>query len=827
MNLLWLDDPHCRDPQLVGGKAAQLSLLAADFDVPPGFCVPAQLFDGLDVATDALPVALQDVIAAAYHALATRSGVADPPVAVRSSAIDEDAALASFAGLHTTLLHIVGVAELLDAVARCWRSAGSARAAAYRRQHGLDAVPRMAVLVQQLVAADASAVAFSVDPVSGDHDLIVVNATWGLGESLVGGFVTPDSYTLRKSDTQIVVRQVAEKTQMSVPAAGGTRQVAVPDERRHVPALDDQQVAEVARLARALEERMGWPVDIECAYACSRLALLQCRPVTTIDPGWPMMAWRHESRSPNTEPRVAATDQDQPPVEWATPDDAALTWRWGRQAFPGPLTPLMQSYLPFHTQGWVRDSRAEGMVGEIRIRFEHGYYYSLWQPTGLTTWEEADQRALEAERATPARWRDEFLPLLRADHQRVRALDCAALDDGELAQALQEALTAQIRHFTIHAHMASFPYGATERLLNWYIERFAGAPETEAYRLVQGLWNTSVESAHRLWDLSRRCTDVVAAALRARDWAGLSLDFAQHWHAYLEEFGHRTHALADPASPTWQEDPTPVAQLVLSYAAHSVPDPREEQAQLAAEREAFTAEVRERLDPEEYAVFERLLAIALANYPLTEDHNFWIDQQCPADLRLLCAEIGRRMAQRSTLESADDIAFLTLSELVLWGFGLADPLRPRVAQRKAEYEAQRRLIPPDFLGTPPTPQPWVDRFGGPPLPLDAEPGTIQGVGASAGLAVGSARVARTFDEAQALERGEVLVCPATDANWAPLFGVASALVTDTGGSLCHAAVLAREYHLPAVVGTHIATIQLQTGQRVEVDGLSGRVRLLE
>jgi rifampicin phosphotransferase len=802
MNLLWLDDPRCRDLQLVGGKAAQLSRLAPDFDVPPGFCVTAPLLGALGAAADALPADLRDAIAAAYHVLASRAGAADPPVAVRSSAIDEDSARASFAGLHTTLLHIIGADAVADAVARCWRSAWSAQATAYRRQHGLDVgAPRVAVLVQQLVAADASVVTFSIDPVSGDPDRIVVNATWGLGESLVGGHVTPDHYALRKADAQIVARQIADKTQMHVPAAGGTQTVAVPAELRQQPALSDAQVVEVAHLAHTLEQRMGWPVDIECAYAGARLALLQCRPVTASAAGTPSMAW-------------------------ATPGDAALTWRWGRQAFPAPLTPLMQSYLPFHTQGWVRDSREQCTVGEIRIRFEQGYYYSRWQPTGLTTWEQADLRALAAERATPARWRDEFLPLLRADHQRVRALDRASMADGDLALALQENLTAQIRHFTIHAHMASFPYGATERLLNWYLERFPGASDVEAYRLVQGLWNTNIENMHRLWELSQRCTDAVAAALRAGDWAGLPPDFAPHWHAYLAEFGHRTHALADPASPTWQEDPTPVARLVLSYAAQSVPDPALEQARLAAERAAFTSEVRARLAPEESEAFETLLSTALANYLLTEDHNFWIDQQCPADLRLLCAEIGRRMAQRGTLDAAGDIAFLTLSELVLWGFGLADPLRPRVAQRKAEHAAQRRITPPDYLGAPPESQPWVDRFGGPPLPLDAEPGVIQGVGASAGRVTGIVRVAHTFDEAQALERGEVLVCPATDPNWAPLFGIAGALVTDTGGSLCHAAVLAREYHLPAIVGTHTATARLQTGQRVEVDGLSGRVRMI-
>lgn len=288
------------------------------------------------------------------------------------------------------------------------------------------------------------------------------------------------------------------------------------------------------------------------------------------------------------------------------------------------------------------------------------------------------------------------------------------------------------------------------------------------------------------------------------------------WHAYLEAFGHRTHALADPASPIWQENPAPLARLVLNYAGQSVPDPAVKHAQLAAEREAFTREG-----------FAELLATAQANYPLTEDHNFWIDQQSPADLRLLCAEFGRRMAERSVLAAADDIAYLTLSELVLWGFGLVDPLRGRVAERRAEYETQRRLTPPDYLGRPPEPSPWPDRFGGPTTPLEAAAGSLQGVGASAGRAVGLVRVAQSLEDALLLRAGEVLVCPSTDPNWAPLFAVAAALITDTGGSLCHAAVLAREYGLPAMVGTHVGTTQLWTGQRVEVDGLAGSIRLLD
>jgi pyruvate,water dikinase len=140
----------------------------------------------------------------------------------------------------------------------------------------------MPVLVQQLVPADVSAVVFSVDPVSGDRGAVVVNATWGYGESLVGGTVTPDAYTVRRSDLAIAARTVADKRRMTVATPGGTAEVDTPRFLRGQPALDDDQVIAAARLALALEAAMGWPVDVECAWSDNRLFLLQCRPVTSI-----------------------------------------------------------------------------------------------------------------------------------------------------------------------------------------------------------------------------------------------------------------------------------------------------------------------------------------------------------------------------------------------------------------------------------------------------------------------------------------------------------------------------------------------------------------
>ncbi|HZU11463.1 MAG TPA: PEP/pyruvate-binding domain-containing protein [Chloroflexota bacterium] len=280
--VLWLDEPGSIDVALVGGKAANLSVLAGRFPVPPGFTVttPA-LAGGMNERGSRLSPDLRDAISRAYAALGAGLGSAQPPVAVRSSGVDEDAGDAAFAGQFETLLNISGPEAVCEAVEACWASARSERVAAYRRTHG-GGDGAVAVLVQSLVPADSAAVAFSVNPVTGDRGVVAVNANYGLGESIVAGTVTPDSYLVRKSDLTPVDVRIGSKQRMTVRTAGGTREVGVPALLRSVAVLDDRQLAEVARLAIDLEAAMWRPVDIECAYAGGILYLLQCRPVTTL-----------------------------------------------------------------------------------------------------------------------------------------------------------------------------------------------------------------------------------------------------------------------------------------------------------------------------------------------------------------------------------------------------------------------------------------------------------------------------------------------------------------------------------------------------------------
>jgi pyruvate, water dikinase len=278
MNLLWLGDPKSFEPALVGGKAANLSRLARQYyRVPDGFCIPVTSMNEVH------PLDLRDEIFAATSDLMACHGLPELVVAVRSSAVDEDGATASFAGQHETYLNIVGADAIIEAVVRCWESARSERALEYRRQQGLSVSrPQLAVLVQQLVAADVAAVAFSANPITGNRAEIMINASWGLGESIVGGTVTPDTFIARKSDLAVLQRVIANKQHMTVSDPRGTHEVEVPRFLRKEASLNDEQVVEIAKLVLTLEESMQHAVDIECAYAGGELYLLQCRPITTL-----------------------------------------------------------------------------------------------------------------------------------------------------------------------------------------------------------------------------------------------------------------------------------------------------------------------------------------------------------------------------------------------------------------------------------------------------------------------------------------------------------------------------------------------------------------
>ncbi|MGB1016520.1 MAG: PEP/pyruvate-binding domain-containing protein [Nannocystaceae bacterium] len=247
-----------------------------------GYClgVPSFFKWSSEVVAGGTPDDFVACVRSAYEELGRRAGVPDPIVAVRSSAVDEDGASASFAGVYISILNVRGVDAVVDAVRKCWASAADRRVLEYRRSKGLGPAP-LAVLVQEMIAADTAAVVFSTHP-SGSCDEIVVNANYGLGESIVSGVATPDTWMLLRSDLSVRQMMLGAKEKMTVyDGDNGTREVAVLRTLRRRPCLKPDQVRQLAEMALGLERHFGWPVDIETAFRDEKLFLLQCRPITT------------------------------------------------------------------------------------------------------------------------------------------------------------------------------------------------------------------------------------------------------------------------------------------------------------------------------------------------------------------------------------------------------------------------------------------------------------------------------------------------------------------------------------------------------------------
>ena len=311
------------DADAFGGKSANLGeLLAAGIAVPPGFALSADAYrvfvgetgldgaitsalararpDDLDALTAAskaideamrfapMPDAVRSEVAEGYEELARATGEAEPPVAVRSSALGEDSADASYAGQQESFLWVRGVEHVCDAVRDCWASLFTAQAISYRLALGSEHEAAMGVTVQAMVDAETSGVLFTCNPVSGDPSMVALNASWGLGIGVVGGELTPDDYLMSKITGEVVRRTVSTKHIEYVPdpAGRGTVRRDVPAARRDAPCLGDEELAALVEVARRIERHYGRHQDVEWAIARSHvlpesLLVLQARPVTT------------------------------------------------------------------------------------------------------------------------------------------------------------------------------------------------------------------------------------------------------------------------------------------------------------------------------------------------------------------------------------------------------------------------------------------------------------------------------------------------------------------------------------------------------------------
>jgi pyruvate,water dikinase len=445
-------------------------------------------------------------------------------------------------------------------------------------------------------------------------------------------------------------------------------------------------------------------------------------------------------------------------------------------------------------------------------------------------------------------WDDEYLPEIKSHLQHWEEFDPASSTLSQLVDALDDSVERTRRLYEIH-FLIWLPFMAAISLFDdLHRDLLGGDSEFDAYRLLQGFENKTVQSGRALWQLSRRALQVAAvravveqepaeAVTAALGDTQEGRRFLHLLDEYLQTWGQRGDRWGW-SFPSWIEDPTPVIRTLKDYVRQADRDLEGEMAAQVAEREQLVSTARERLrshPPDVINRFEFLLKAAQKAIVLTEDHSHWIDFRCMYHLHRISLELGRRLSAAGVVDRPDDVFLLTLEELA--DTTLEFPRlnrRAQIAARRAEMEYYRCVPVPETLGVPATGNPPTDPvtvalskfFGAPPPTLDDHT-IIRGNRGSPGRATGPARIVHSLAGAGNLQPHDVLVVETTAPPWTPLFATAAAVVTDTGGILSHCAVIAREYGIPAVVGTGNATTRIHDGQLIEVDGDAGTVRLLK
>ncbi len=864
---------------LVGGKGANLGEMAsAGFPVPPGFCLTTAAFRrfidsvpgknriydmlnksenledvrkaGRHVREILLDIHIPDDVSSAVIKAWTETGTGEA-YAVRSSATAEDLPGASFAGQQDTYLNITGREELLESVRRCWVSLFNDRAIIYRVQNNFSHEDvALSVVVQQMVMAERSGVMFTADPLTGHRHTLAIDACFGLGEALVSGAVTPDSYRVDKRTRTIIDSRISRKQIAVFPEKdGGTRQEDLPLEQQNKTVLSNSEIEVLAEMGCRVETHYGSPQDIEWASEGDRIYLLQSRPITSLYP-----------------------------IDGLASPDGSLHVYFSlghQQNMTRAMAPLSLSLFPIilpvklDSDGTSPYLRFSG--GRIFIDVTQGLRHPLLRRVLFGILSQFDNLAHEVFKLAMAR--PEFKGphgihltfksvrfLFGILHRVFKALWLQNLEGyisgtNKKIDAYISENRSMLEKYSPGKEQLKEAFDAVEEafsfFLNWVPEAAAGniaarmltktaekyLPQEKAEALTLGIKGNVVTEMNLalgdLADLAKRSPGLTEwfAHLDKDPFSWLdkaeridgSAPFFSVWRDFLDRYGTRGPSEIDIMMPRWNENPLPVLKVIGGNILKDMSSRSLFEAQTAAREEVF----RELLEKADHGLLGKLRAwkIKRLYHVLTEtggmrEHHKFVMIRLFWGVKQILKNNARKLVQDGKLKSEDDIWYFTARELLEIWDNVPVGIDEVVKKRKVELDNYQKLTPPLILtsdGETPVVRHQVE---------DAPPGALLGNPVSQGVAEGIAHV--ILDPlTETLEPGEILVAPFTDPGWTPLFINAAGLVMNIGGELAHGSVVAREYAIPAVVGVHQATVKIKTGQRLLVDGNRGIVEILE
>ncbi len=838
------------DLPYVGGKGLNLGKLTrAGFQVPQGFCVTTDAYrfsvqnlqeQNVGVVKElALSPELVSEIRTAREKLRTAR------VAVRSSATAEDLAEASFAGQQDTFLNVASD-ELLDALKGCWASLWSERAIAYRQTQGIsDEGLAMAVVIQEMCEADVSGVLFTVSPFSAD--VAIIESNWGLGESVVSGAITPDSFHVSRETGEVLKKNVATKREMVTAAGVGEVLPAQQD----VSSLTDVQLKELTQLGMQVETFYGKPMDIEWALVNVQFVLLQARHITTSVTATTSAEHVHPTSGVDTASVEKLRQEEIQKLEAYTethgtvwchhniaevlPAPLPMTWTIVK-AFMSGAGGLGKAYrgLGFHPSQRVDSEGTLDLIcGRVYVNLNREaelHFDGFPLAHDFNALKQNPQQAMYAQaqtditRSNASFWLklplhiirmssaemqlrrirsdfdrlliEEIFPTFQKEVEAEREQLYLDLSDTELVAKFQTWRVKTLDDFAPKALTATLLAGFSLQRLEAALQKHLNetAAKVLASRLISGLsGNLTVETNEKLWEVAS--TDLALT------------DF-------LKDYGHRAVDEFELAQPRWREDTTYLKQVIASFQQETLAtDARQKRASHFArqvgQREAAETELSAILKDKAnlQKQIESELDFTRRYMPFRETAKFY--------LMLGYEQIRRALVELDNrYELEGGIFYLEPDELEHLIGG--DDFGNIIATRRTQRELMLQIEMPDVIFSD-----ALEQIGA-PVSIDAAE-TYTGIGVSAGVATGKARVLLTPSDVNPSDRNYILVCPSTDPAWTPLFLHAAGLVMERGGILSHGAVVAREYGVPAVVNIPNATQRIIDGQMLQVDGNKGIV----
>lgn len=752
--------------------------------------------------------------------------------AVRSSSPEEDLEGASFAGGYETVLG-VSPNHLEAAIKKAFVSCLDYRVVMYKKENSFDATnPKIAVIIQQQVASEISGVGFSLNPVTNNYDEAVFNANWGLGETVVAGLATPDTYTVDKVFEKIKQKTIgAKELSLWLSSKGGTEKKL--HYKSNERTLSDKQVIQLTELIKNVEQYYEKPMDIEWAYVNDQLFLLQARPITSYVPlGTDMLTQPGKRKRLYLDVTVTAQGMNQPVSQMGTSMFRQLLKIIGRIVAARDITRDIDKTVGWISEGkiFINLSNAFALVGRKKAL----EILSIMDSLGAKAVEQLDEKTYAS--STPRLlllpygllWRLPGIALFLhratndpdAVHQQVQKnLDLFEQEARTIAQKdmpLQELVDTLIHKMFFQVFRRTVPLTLLSRIMLNKLKQTAG-DEPEIQKLELALpHNVTTEMGLAL----SRVAELLPNDFDAKH-GEEQLARIPQWQEFLDKYGHRGASEIDLAAPRYSDNPKILLDLLSTMKKMPGENPRTKFDRGQSERkEAYQALYEKILvkKPNQAKAFTEQFRVFETFGGYRETHKYYL-VLIVALIREKIVKQAESLVAQNRLDTVEQVFDLTLGQLDQAKNDTSMDLRKLAKTNTLFLKKLARISQPPAI---------IDSRGfipRPPIP-PAGKGEHVGMPISAGIIRGRTKTLHTPDE-KPLKKGEILIARATDPGWTPLFVNAAGLILEIGGLLQHGALVAREYGLPCVAGIENATNIWKDGTLIEIDGASGIIRTIE